>query len=228
MLAFAAILPAAKRTTDKNTAAALQTIEADLYAAKVERVIFLSSAASGTTAFSVNTSPQVTGDGKTYKGDVELAYHLQEARPEGYTVGLEQSAQLPADASYPLARILGHLPNARVVTIACAKTDLETHASFGDLLRKKIHEDRKRIALLAASPASADKAITEKIRELIRQKDEYGLLQASHKKPLLSIQNDLRAIIVLLSTLKTSNYHPVELAFDEQHGAASLVVEMQL
>lgn len=242
MLAFAALMPFTTDLTHRtkkcedalaNAVKAAQSLEAEFYAAKPDVLIVL-DASTKPTDFLINTAPIVTtmyGKEKLQlPTDVQLAYHLREARPEGYALVLKDKRELSDELAVPIYFLTRHISHIKILSIELSKQSPSILTSFGQHLYAKIHDANKRVAVIGPAPYHTkkhnDKELEQSILRIVENRQAFDLLRLSEEKK--SSAYDLRSLTVMETLLKTVRHVPDIMFYDASLGLRYIVANFSL
>jgi aromatic ring-opening dioxygenase LigB subunit len=176
MIVFAAIVPHSPlllptvgkehRTKLAATLAAMQEIEQALYLAKPDTVVIVAPhGARYPDAFSINLSQSYTGNFKAFgdfsttvkvKGDFLLIDHLQRLmRSDEAKVPftLTSNEELDYGFTVPILLLTSHLQTT-YIPISPSLLDGKAHYEFGRQVKRVLHADAKRVAVIASADLS--------------------------------------------------------------------------
>lgn len=149
----------------KRTNEAMKKIAEEIYLAKIDTVVVISShAIQHEGFFSANLHNEYTiefkefGDLQTSKKilpDTELISQIQmSARRENIPFTLDSDPSLDVGTSVPMYFCLQHKPNLRVVPLTCGKIEKRDLVEFGTFLKDVTDKSSKRIAVFASGDLS--------------------------------------------------------------------------
>ncbi len=235
----------------KQTIAALQQLEQDLYAAKPDTIVIISPHGPILTdSFVINLSHRYITDLSEF-GDLgtklefkpnvrfieDFRSHLKGELP----VTVTSEPQLDYGAAVPLYHLTPHLPPFTIVPLSYSLLDYATHLRFGQVLKEQISSTNQRIAVIASgdlshrlskdSPAGFDPAGAEldaKITAAVRGRSVTELLALDRDLIDRAAECGLRSLFMLLGILTDTNYQPQILAYEAPFGVGYLTVHCAL
>ncbi len=262
MLVFSAIAPHSPlliptigkehRDSLTHTLDAYRTLEEHLYATKPDTLILISSHASYyPDGFSCNIAPSYSGNLKqfgdhgttvTAKGDTlfidRLHRHMRQT-DKNFTLMSEE--QLDYGMTISLSFLLNHLPNVKIVPLSISGLPTEAHTTFGQELMQVIHEDTRRIAIIAAADLShhaneqspqgvneAGPAFEEAVKEAILQINPTPLTSLTPELLTEAKQCGARPIAMLLGAIQKMQLKATILCYEAPFGVGMLTAEFEL
>ncbi|MFA5126514.1 MAG: AmmeMemoRadiSam system protein B [Patescibacteria group bacterium] len=235
----------------KETVEAYRFLEAELYVAKPEIIILLSSHANtpGET-FTINQRPMLKvnfkrfGDLVTnleFKNEISLGYKIKEACETALPVNLNAEEQVTYSSGVPLYYLTQHLPQVKIVVINYSTLTPEVHLKFGEIIKEQIDSYGQRVALVASgdlshrlhqdSPAGFSprgQEFDQKIINLLANRDLEGLIKLDSELVKEAGECAWRSILILLSTIKELDYTPVKLSYQAPFGIGYLVEQFKI
>lgn len=201
--------------------------------------------------FTINQSPTLTGhfynfgDFKTeliFKNDLELIETIKkDCQKEKIPLRLTNFRELDHGALVPLYYLSKEHANFKVVPIAYSYLDIETHFKFGEILKKAIESQDKKIAIVASGDLShrltpeapagyspRGKEFDEKLIELLKKKDVEGILNMDSDLIEEAGECGYRSIIILLGALNGLKWQPETLSYEGPFGVGYLVASLQI
>ncbi len=175
MIVFGAIVPHTPllipsvgkehRDTLQKTLKAYEALEQDLYLAKPDTICMI--APHGTRypdAFSINLSAQYSGGLKSFgdhsttvkaKSDYLLIDHIQrKIRGAGVPFTLSSNEELEYGFTVPLLLLTEKLESWKLIPVSPSNHDGAAHFEFGRHLKRTLHSDSKRVAVIASCDLS--------------------------------------------------------------------------
>ena len=262
MLVFSAFVPhspllipeVAKENLSKlnNTIKAYQHLEAELYSAKPDMIVVISSHANtrGGEFFTINQQPKLKvgfkhfGDLVTkleFTNEIGFGYKIKESCEDHFPVMLIADENLDYGSGIPLFYLTQHLPNIKIVSIGYADLSLEKHLKFGEIIRKQINLSHERIAVISSgdlshklhsdSPAGFSpmaQEFDEQLIRLVNKGDIEGLINIDHRLIEEAGECGLRSLAILLGIIREINYHPEKLSYEAPFGIGYLVENFKL
>jgi len=262
MIVFAAIVPHSpllipsigkdKREQLAKTSQAYAELEQALYSSKPDTLVIISPhAPMYPDAFSGDVSDKFTGVLKEFgdhgttvqaKADFRLLDHIHRMmRNEQVPFTLTSQPELDYGYTVPLLLLTPHLTNWKLVPLSVSALAAQSHYDFGRQLKRVIHADDRRIAIIAsadlshhANDKSPEGAKPEgpQFDEAVRQKtlalDANGLLALDPQLVDNAGQCGYKPILMLLGALENINCTPKELSFEAPFGVSYWVVNFVL
>lgn len=235
-----------------KTKAAMEKMEEELYLAKPDVVIILSAhGCYFADAFTINVSPEYHTDLKefgdlvtklNFKGEMNLSSAIREkTKEEKIPTTMITEPTLDHGSAIPLFYLTQHLPEVKILPIGFSNLDWKTHLDFGYLIKEKILDSNKRVAVIASgdlshalttnSPAGFNPAGTkfdEKIQELLAHKNVSGMLQLEADFVNNASECGFRTFLILMGILKNVDYtyrqHSYEAPFGVGYLTANFII----
>ena len=262
MIVFAAIVPHSplliptigKDHRDKlaATLAALSEIEQALYLNKPDTICIIAPhGARYPDAFSINLADKYTGNFKSFgdfsttvsaKSDFLMIDHLQrKLREDQIPFTLTSTEDLDYGFSVPILMLTSHLNSWKLIPISPSMLDGKSHYEFGKQLKRILHAESGRVAILASadlshklnaeSPGGAsnegplfDKATDDAAASYQPQ----ALLDLSPDLVENAAQCGYRPIMTLFGTLDEMNVTPKKLCYEAPFGVGYLTVRYDI
>jgi aromatic ring-opening dioxygenase LigB subunit len=258
MIVFAAIVPHSplllpsigKEQTEKFslTLKAMQVLEQDLYAAKPDTIVLMSPhGPMYPDAFSAHAAPSYRGTLKEFgdhatmierKGDAlildRVHRHMREA---DIPFTLTSQQELDYGHTIPLTLLTPHLPSIRLLPLSLSHLDGRAHFTFGNELKSVLHNETRRIALIASAdlshhvnPASVHgetaegKKFDRAMREAVADRHIPDVLALEPSLLEKAGQCGYLPIVTLLGALEHMNCQPEELCYEAPFGVGHMVV----
>lgn len=262
MIVFSAIVPHSpllvpaigkdQRQKLSATLAALSEIEQALYLVKPDTLVIIAPhGARYPDAYSIGLAANYTGDFKSFgdfsttvtaKGDFLLIDHIQrKLREEGVPFTLTTNEALDYGFSVPILTLTPHLEKWQLVPVSPSLLDGASHVEFGRQLKRILHAEERRIAVIASadlshkltkdSPGGAsaegpvfDAAVQEAAR-------------TNSPKPILALGADVienagqcgvRPILTMLGALDGINVTPKVLCYEAPFGVGTLTARFDI
>jgi len=170
-LVFAGILPhtplllesisKGKKDLLQKSLTAISELEQSLYISKPDVLVVLSlHEGRYEKAFNINVQPEFIatleqfGDlstKKTWKGAPHLGATIAHTKaPNTLPIHLVSEPKLEYGTSVPLFLLTEHLPNIKILPIGHSLLSPKEHFDFGGLMREKLSESDKRVAVIAS------------------------------------------------------------------------------
>lgn len=262
MIVFAAIVPHSpllvpsigKEHREKlsATVAAMQEIEQALYLTKPDTICIIAPhGARYPDAFSINLADKYTANFKTFgdfatlvsvKGDFLMMDHIQrKLREERVPFTLTSSEELDYGFGVPMLLLTSHLPSWKLIPISPSMLDGKSHYEFGKQLKRIVHAEAARVAVLASADLS-HKLNAESPGGASTEGPQFDktveeAASANNPEPLLAIAPDTvenaaqcgyRPIMTLLGTLDEMNVTPKKLCYEAPFGVGYLTVRYDI
>lgn len=236
-----------KREALEDTIRAYETIGERLYALGVETLVLISPhAPTYADAFSANISESYVGTLKAF-GDHETAVRLpsdilvldriQRAirSKTDLAFKLSTSEELDYGCAVPLLLLNRTVANMTIVPISPSRLSARAHVDFGKALKDVLHENNKRIAIIASADLShklnqdapggfsvEGPAFDATIRSKVASMDIEGLLAMDPDAVEAAGQCGYPAILILLGILSGMNVEVKELSYEAPFGVGYL------
>ncbi len=261
MIVYAAIVPHSPlllptvgkehRAKLAATVAALQEVEQGLYLAKPDVVVIIAPhGARYPDAFSINLSQNYTGNFKTFgdfsttinvKGDFMLIDHLQRLmREENVPFTLTSNGDLDYGFLVPIQLLTSHL-TTKFIPISPSLLDGKAHYDFGRQLKRILHADPKRVAIIASAdlshklgPESPGGASAEGpqfdagIKAALETNDIAKLMAMSPSLVEGAGQCGYRPIMIMLGALDEINVSSKVLSYEAPFGVGYLTAKYDI
>lgn len=263
MIVFAGIVPHSPlllpsigkehRSKLAATVAAIAEIEQALYLVKPDTICIIAPhGARYPDAFSINLADKYTGNFKTFgdfsttvtaKSDFLSIDHIQrKLREENVPFTLTSSDELDYGYSVPILMLTTHLPPTwKLIPVSPSMLDGKSHFEFGKQLKRILHSDEKRIAVIASadlshklSKDSPGGASTEgpmfdaAVNEATMAHNPEALYKLSPDIVESVSQCGYRPIMTLLGTLDEINVTPKKLCYEAPFGVGYLTVRYDI
>ena len=250
------LIPAIGKQTAKKierTRMAFEQLEKDLYVAHPEILIVISPHGSYfPDAFTLNASPKYEtdlrefGDLSTkinFRGEHHLSTMIREGSiKEKIPTAMISESRLDYGSSVPLVYLTKHLKHIKIIQIGFCDLDWKTHVAFGAVIKEKIAETNKRVAVIASgdlshalvtdAPAGYNPAgpkFDQKIQELLATNNVAGMLQLDKKFVSDAAECGFRSFLILMGILQGVNHtyksHSYEGPFGVGYLTANFVLE---
>ncbi len=249
------LIPSIGKDTLKKmdkTKIAMERMEEELYLAKPDVVIILSAhGCYFPDAFTINVSPEYHTDLKefgdlvtklNFKGEMNLSSAIREkTKKEKIPTTMITESTLDHGSAVPLFYLTQHLPDIKILPISFCDLDWKTHVDFGYLIKEKLLDSNKRVAVIASgdlshalttnSPAGFNPAgikFDEKIQELLAHKNVSGMLQLDTDFVNNASECGFRTFLILMGILKNVDYtyrqHSYEAPFGVGYLTANFII----
>ncbi len=235
----------------KKTVSALSTLEDELYVARPQTIIIISSSKHTlNNAFSINLSPRYKSNfkdfgeysiEKEFLNDVGFTHHIREKFEGRIPVKLFSEENLNYEASVPLHYLTEHLKETSIIPITSSRLDNQCHFNFGQHLKDLILSTNKRIALIASvdlakctlkgSPDKSEEKgsqLNKKIVHLIKSNYTKGILRIKEETIKDAELNDFSSLLILLGIMDGINYTPEILSYEFPFGIGYLTANLKL
>lgn len=262
MIIFAAIVPHSPllipsvgkdhREKLNKTLEACKEIEQALYLAKPDSICIISP--HGTRypdAFSVNLAGKYIGNLKSFgdfsttveaKSDYLLIDRLQrKLRSEDVPFTLSSSEELDYGFAVPLLLLTTHLTNWKLIPVSPSNADGKAHYEFGRQLKRVLHAEPQRVAIIASadlshklSPESPGgesiegPAFDKSVQDSVTSKDHQILVSLDQKVVEGAAQCGYRPIATLFGCLESMNIQPKILSYEAPFGVGYLTARFDL
>ncbi|MFA5185569.1 MAG: AmmeMemoRadiSam system protein B [Patescibacteria group bacterium] len=262
MIVFAAIVPHSPllvpsigkehRQKLAGTLAAIAELEQALYLAKPDTICMIAPhGARYPDAFSINLAQKYAGNFKAFgdfsttvaaKGDFLMIDHLQrKLREENVPFTLTSSEELDYSFSVPILLLTSHLQNWKLIPVSPSMHDGKTHYDFGAQLKRILHAEEHRVAVIASADLS-HKLTKESPGGASEEGPKFDAAIIEHavaNKPdqLIALPKDIienasqcgyRPIMTLLGTLNEMNVTPKKLCYEAPFGVGYLTVRYDI
>jgi len=262
MIVFAAIVPHSpllipsigKEHRDKlaATLAAYQEIEQALYLSKPETLCIIAPHGPRyPDAFSSNLAGSYTGTLKSFgdfattvtaKSDFMLIDRThRKLREEGIPFTLTSSEELDYGYTIPILLLTSHLQNWKLFPVSPSMMDGKAHYEFGRQLKRTIHAETRRVAVIASadlshkltaeSPGGASlegPQFDEAMKNYVAAKDPTPLLTLPSAMIENASQCGYRPITTLLGTLENINMTAKVVSYEAPFGVGYLVARYDI
>ncbi|MEK7644637.1 MAG: AmmeMemoRadiSam system protein B [Patescibacteria group bacterium] len=230
----------------KKTALALRKVEEELYLSKPQLIIIISPHGSYfDDAFSVNAETDFIsnfeefGDMNTklaWKGSPNFAAQLaHDANLAKIDLRLVNDRKIDHGCSIPLSLLTGHLPDVKILPIGYSGQNARAHLDFGVLIKERIMESDKRVAIIASGDLShclnneapagfnpGGEKFDKSVIELLENRNVAGLSNLDGKLVGSASECAYRSILVLLGALKSVNYTFKNYSYEAPFGVGYL------
>jgi aromatic ring-opening dioxygenase LigB subunit len=262
MIVFAAIVPHSPllmptigkehRQKLSATLAALAEIEQALYLTKPDTICVIAPHGSRyPDAFSINLAQKYTGNFKAFgdfsttisaKGDFLMIDHLQrKLRDENVPFTLTSNEELDYSFSVPIQLLTSHLTNWKLIAVSPSMHDGKAHYEFGAQLKRILHSEERRVAILASADLS-HKLTADSPGGASEEGPKFDAAIVEHAAannpaPLMELSPDIvenssqcgyRPIMTLLGTLTEINVTPKKLCYEAPFGVGYLTVRYDI
>lgn len=229
-----------------DTLKAYAEVEEALYLAKPETLVIISPHAQMyPDAFSGNVSDKFVGQLKEFgdhgttvdaRVDFLLLDHIHRSmRDEKVSFTLTSQEELDYGFTIPLLLLTSHLKNWKLVPLATSLLDARMHYEFGRQLKRVLHAEQRRVAVIASADlshhtnANAPEGATPEgqqfdtlVREKLKQLDAPGLLALDQTMVEKAGQCGYKPILSLLGSLEHINCTAKELCYEAPFGVGYL------
>lgn len=236
----------------EKTKMALEQLEKDLYVSHPEILIVISPHGSYFhDAFTLNISPKYEtdlrefGDLSTkinFRGEHHLSTMIREGSiKEKIPTAMISEARLDYGASVPLVHLTKHLKHLKIIQVGFCDLDWKTHVAFGAIIKEKISETNKRVAVVASGDLShalvtdapagynvAGQKFDQKIQELLSENNLAGMLQLDKKLVTDASECGFRSFLILMGILHNMRYTYKSYAYEAPFGVGYLTANFAL
>lgn len=230
----------------EKTKLAMKKLEEDLYLAKPDVILIISPHGSFfDDAFSINVCTEYHGDLKEFgdlttnlkiKGEINLASMINDhAKEEHIATSMISESKIDHGCTVPLTFLTQHLPDVQISQLGFSELDWKTHVDYGNLIKEKIMDTNKRVAVIASadlshalttdSPAGFNPTgakFDEKIQELLSHRNLSGMLQLEKEFVENAAECGFRSILILMGILKDVDYTYKQYAYEGPFGVGYL------
>ncbi|MFA6548278.1 MAG: class III extradiol dioxygenase subunit B-like domain-containing protein [Candidatus Magasanikbacteria bacterium] len=236
----------------EKTKNAMEKMEEELYLAKPDVLIIISAHGSYfPDAFTLNVCPEYHTDLKefgdlttkmNFKGEMNLSALIREkTKEEKIPTTMISESTLDHGSAIPLFYLTQHLPDVKIIQMGFCDLDWKTHLDFGYLVKEKILDTNKRVAVIASgdlshalsadSPAGFNPVgikFDEKIQELLANGNAVGMLQLEADFVKNASECGFKAFLILMGILKNLDYtyrqHSYEAPFGVGYLTANFII----
>lgn len=241
-----------KRSALNATLRAYQELEERLYALSVETIVMISPhAPSYPDAFNMNVAETYTGTLKIFgdhetrvdvSSDMLVMNRIQDRLRSGGAMPFTITTSQELDYGYtiPLLMFEEHLKHVRLIPMAPSLLDAQAHVDFGRALKDILHENAKRIAVIASAdlshklgehaPGGANvegPAFDAAIRGKLKTMDTNGLLAMDAEAVERAGQCGYRPIMMLMGLFDAMNVSVRELNYEAPFGVGYLTATIE-
>jgi aromatic ring-opening dioxygenase LigB subunit len=234
------------------TLRAYAEVEQALYLAKPDSLVLISPHAQMyPDAFSGNASPKFRGVLKEFgdhgttveaKPDFLLLDHIHRAmRKENVPFTLTSEEELDYGFTVPMLLLTGHLQNWKLVPLATSLQDARAHYEFGRQLKRVLHAESMRVAVIASADlshhanANSPEGATPEgqefdatVRAKIVARDAPGILAMDPALVEKAGQCGYRPIVTLLGAIENINGVMKELSYEAPFGVGYTTVRFDV
>ncbi|MDD5726148.1 MAG: AmmeMemoRadiSam system protein B [Patescibacteria group bacterium] len=262
MIVFAAIVPHSPLLIPSigkehqaqlaKTLAAYQEVEQALYIAKPETICIIAphgprypDSFSANMAGSYNGTLKSFGDfstNVTAKSDFMLIDRThRKMREEGVPFTLTSSEELDYGYSIPILLLTSHLANWKLFPVSPSMMDGKAHFEFGRQLKRVIHAETRRVAVIASAdlshkltaespggPSTEGPKFDEAVQKALAANDPNPLLSMSLETVENAGQCGYRPISTFLGTLENMNVTPHVLSYEAPFGVGYVVAKFDI
>ncbi len=231
-----------------DTLKAYAEIEQALLISKPDTLVIISPHAQMyPDAMSGNVADHFTGQLKefgdhgttvTAKVDFLLLDHIHRAmREENVPFTLTSQEELDYGLTVPLLLLASQIPTVKVIPLSPSLLDARTHYEFGRQLKRVLHAEQRRVAVIASADlshhanAQAPEGMTAEgqqfdatVREKLKVMDAAGLLALDAPMVDRAGQCGYKPLLMLLGALENINVAPRELCYEAPFGVGYLTM----
>ena len=262
MIVFGAVVPHSPlliptvgkqhRDTLAKTLASFVTLEESLYLAKPDSICLIAPHGPRyPDAFSINLADKYAGSLKSFgdhsttvsaKSDYLLIDHIQrQLRQENVPFTLTSSEELDYGYTVPLFLLTEKLRSWKLIPVSPSNHDGNAHFEFGRHLKRTLHADTHRVAIIASADLSH--ALTknapagehpegvvfdEAVRLAISEQDPRKLLALSPEKIEAASQCGYRPILTLFGALDGVNMTSKILSYEAPFGVGYITAQFDI
>lgn len=237
----------------KKTQEAIEQLEQDLYAAKPDSIIVISTQENvSNDAFTINLSADYKADFKDF-GDfgLELKFKsdfmsMQEIRAgdesnDKVSIIMNSDERLEHGFSVPLYFLTKHNKDVPIIPIAYSGLDYQAHYDFGKFLYDRLMKINKRFAVIASADLShtltkespggfneKGQEFDDKVVKAIEKKDFKSIVEMDPALASAAKESGLKSILILLGILSSLEVDPKILSYEGPFGVGYCVCNMNL
>jgi len=236
----------------EKTKQALELLEQDLYVTHPEFIVVISPHGSYfSDAFTINVAPEFTTDFRDFgdlstklkfKGEMNISSWIRESSKEAnYPTVMISEPNLDHGSAVPLYYLAKHLPNVPILPIGFCDLDWKTHLDFGHLIKERIMESNKRVAVIASgdlshalmtdAPAGYNAAGPEfdkKIQELLADNNVAGMMQLDKQFVSDAAECGFRSFLILMGILQNMEHVYKSYCYEGPFGVGYLTANFSL
>jgi AmmeMemoRadiSam system protein B len=258
MIVFAAIVPHSPlllpsigkehRSKLACTVTALEEIEQALYLARVDTICMIAPHSTRyPDAYSINLADKYAGNFQTFgdfsttitaQGDFLVMDHIQRhMREERVPFTLTTNAELDFGFGVPISLLTSHLQNWKLIPVTPSMLDGKSHYDFGAQLKRILHSETRRIAVIASADLShkaGDAAPGGSTPEGVAfDKAVVEAASVNNPQALFTMGNDtvdgvsqcgFRPIMTMLGAINEMNVAAKKLCYEAPFGVGYLTV----
>ncbi|PIR04155.1 MAG: AmmeMemoRadiSam system protein B [Candidatus Magasanikbacteria bacterium CG11_big_fil_rev_8_21_14_0_20_39_34] len=231
--------------------AAISELEQSLYVSKPDVLIILSlHEGRYDNAFTINTQPEFLatfeqfGDlstKKIWKGATHLGATIAHSdTPNTLPIQLVSESKLDYGTAVPLILLTQHLQNIKILPIGYSHLSPKEHFDFGSLIRERLAESNKRVAIIASgdlahtlSPASPlgyhedGQKFDTSIIEMLQSGNTAGILNLD-PAIIENAKGDIyKPLLILLGLLQDMRFNFKNLSYEAPFGIGYLVGQFE-
>jgi MEMO1 family protein len=234
----------------KNTIEAMTKLEKDFREAKPDVVVIISPHGQlFSDAFTINYAESYTGTFEhlgdlsvnlKFNTDLEFLHRLKEKLEDKLPTVIIQESRVDHGSLVPLYFLTKNIkPN--IVPIGYSLLDYEKHLEFGRILKEKIVNSQKRVAVIASGDLShrltedapagyspRGKEFDLKLIELLEAKNTKGILAMDKNFIEEAGECGLRSILILLGLMENINYQPELYSYEGPFGVGYCVMNFKI
>ncbi len=235
----------------KATSNSYIKLEQDLYASQAETIVIISPHGHlQEEAFTINLSPEFTGDFKEFgdlttkfniDGDISLAHKIKEKLESKAPLQLISQTKLDYGISVPLYLLTRHLPKIKIIPLYYSGLSLSAHYNFGHILKSKLISTSTRLAVIASGDLShklsknapagyspKGKKFDKKLIDCLLKKQTEEIVK--FKPELIEDAGEcgLKSIVILLGIIEVLKYEPQLLSYESPFGVGYLTMNFRL
>jgi len=236
----------------EKTKNALEILEQELYLTHPEILIIISPHGSYfSDAFTLNIAPEYETDLREFgdlatkmkfKGEMNITSLLRESsKDQNFSTAVISEKKLDHGAAVPLYYLAKHLTNIPIIPMGFCDLDWKTHLDFGYMVKERIMETNKRVAVIASgdlshalmteAPAGYNPAGPEfdaKIQELLSTNNIAGMLQMDKQFVSDAAECGFRSFLILMGILRGVHYTYKSLSYEGPFGVGYLTANFAL
>ncbi|MFA5062057.1 MAG: class III extradiol dioxygenase subunit B-like domain-containing protein [Patescibacteria group bacterium] len=235
-----------------QTKKAMEQLEQNLYLTHPEILIIISPHGSYfSDAFTMNIAPEFETDLRDFgdlatklkfKGEMNLSSMIRESsKDQKFPTTAISEKNLDHGSSVPLYYLASHLSKVQILPLGFCDLDWKTHLDFGYMIKERIMETNKRVAVIASgdlshalltdAPAGYNEAGPEfdaKIQELLSTNNVAGMLQLDKDFIANAAECGFRSFLILMGILQGVHYTYKSYSYEGPFGVGYLVADFAL
>jgi len=234
-----------------STVKAYGKLASELEKSKAETILIISPHGEVQNgSFTMNLAPNFTcnfedfGDFSTKKswpGDIVLAYKIREKLETTAPLQLVSTPVIDHGTSIPLFMLTQNIPKIKIIPLYYSGLDLDAHFKFGQLLKRELLIQNKKIAVIASGDLShritenapagyspKGKKFDKKIVKYLSEKKTSELLDIDKNLILEAGECGLRSILIQQGIMDNIKHSPQVLSYEYPFGIGYLTINFRL